>query len=206
VIPAAVMAAALVFNSASVAFAAALIMVFAGAAIAGRMATGARVWLAAGVIVVGLPCLAFAWMRMDAGAHAVMWLLGAVWATDIGAYATGSTLGGPKLAPRISPNKTWAGLTGGIICAALWSILFTAWLHDAPALPVAVLLGATAAVVAQVGDLGISIVKRRFGVKDTGKLIPGHGGVLDRIDGLLTTAPALALLLLLASEDMPRPW
>lgn len=205
-IPTAVVPAAFALGDPSVPAAVAAVMVIAGAVIAGLMATGARAWLMTGVIVVGLPCLALAWMRVAAGADAVMWLLGAVWATDVGAYVAGRTMGGPKLAPRISPNKTWAGLGGGIVCAALWSILFAEWRHDAPALPAAALLAAAAAVIAQLGDLGISVVKRRFGVKDTGTLIPGHGGVLDRIDGLLTTAPALALLLLLASEDMPRPW
>jgi phosphatidate cytidylyltransferase len=206
VIPTAVVPAALAVGDVAIASSVALGMLFVGAAFAARMATRARAWSAAGVIAVGLPCLALTWMRIDAGGHAVMWLFGAVWATDVGAYFAGRTIGGPRLASRISPNKTWAGLAGGIVCAALWTILFAEWRQDVPALAFAVLLGAMAAAIGQIGDLGISVVKRRFGHKDTGTLIPGHGGVLDRVDGLLTTAPALALLLLLASEDMPRPW
>lgn len=155
----------------------------------------APIWLAAGVLAVGLPCVAFVWLRAvpDDGRVAVFWLLGVVWATDIGAYAAGRTVGGPRLAPRISPNKTWAGLLGGMLAAALVgggsAALFGAgaWLEPA-------LLGAGLAVVAQGGDLGESLTKRRFGVKDSGALIPGHGGLLDRVDGLLPTAPALAVL------------
>ena len=134
---------------------------------------------------------------------AIFWLLGAVWATDIGAYVTGRLLGGPKLAPRISPNKTWAGLLGGVVCAASWG---AAWGALAGAgMAGAIVISAITAVVAQAGDLGVSAVKRRFGVKDASRLIPGHGGMLDRVDGFLLTAPAIAGLAVITVRG-GLPW
>jgi phosphatidate cytidylyltransferase len=152
-------------------------------------------WLAAGVLAIGVPCTAFVWLREQpaGGRSMIFWLLAVVWATDIGAYAVGRWFGGPRLAPRISPNKTWAGLLGGVASAALVGGLVAALL-DGAGLAVAALVGGGLAVVAQAGDLGESLVKRRFGVKDTGALIPGHGGLLDRVDGLLATTPVVALL------------
>jgi phosphatidate cytidylyltransferase len=153
-------------------------------------------WLAAGLVAIGLPCTAFVWLREQpiGGRSMVFWLLAVVWATDIGAYAVGRWLGGPRLAPRISPNKTWAGLLGGMASAALVSGCVAAVLDGGAGLAGAALVGGGLAVVAQAGDLGESLVKRRFGVKDTGALIPGHGGLLDRVDGLLATTPVVALL------------
>jgi phosphatidate cytidylyltransferase len=124
----------------------------------------------------------------------VFWVMVVTWATDIFAYFAGRAIGGPKLAPKVSPNKTWAGLAGGVVGAGLagWGI---AWLFDL-GFPFQ-WLGAPMAVVAQAGDLYESWVKRRAGVKDSGTLLPGHGGVLDRLDGLLPVA--LATLLILAA-------
>lgn len=157
-------------------------------------------YLCAGALLVGLFCIAFLWLRAypDHGRELVLWLACAVWFTDSGAYLAGKTIGGPKLAPRISPNKTWAGLGGGIVMAALWS---AAWLGGGGGLPLAPVLaaGAAVAVLAQAGDLSVSVVKRRYGYKDTSHLIPGHGGVLDRLDGMLITGPA-ALLVLFSAE------
>jgi phosphatidate cytidylyltransferase len=152
-------------------------------------------WLAVGMLAIGVPCAALIWLRDQpvGGRSIVFWLLAVVWATDIGAYAVGRWLGGPRLAPRISPNKTWAGLLGGMASAALVGGL-VAVLLDGAGLAVAGLVGGGLAVVAQAGDLGESLVKRRFGVKDSGALIPGHGGLLDRVDGLLAAAPVVALL------------
>jgi phosphatidate cytidylyltransferase len=123
----------------------------------------------------------------------VFWVMLVTWATDIFAYFAGRAIGGPKLAPKISPNKTWAGLAGGMVGAGLagWGI---AWLFDLGA-PFQ-WIGAPMAVVAQAGDLYESWVKRRAGVKDSGTLLPGHGGVLDRLDGLLPVALATLLLLI----------
>ena len=122
----------------------------------------------------------------------VFWVMGVTWATDIFAYFAGRSIGGPKLAPRVSPNKTWAGLIGGMIGAGLvgWGV---ALLFDL-GMPF-VWTGAPMAIVAQGGDLYESWVKRRAGVKDSGSILPGHGGVLDRLDGLLPVSLATFLLL-----------
>jgi phosphatidate cytidylyltransferase len=134
--------------------------------------------------------------------------VGVVIFTDTGAYFTGRTIGGPKIAPRISPSKTWAGLFGGMVFAALWlgmvagAFFYTAGYHDWSELidiawddvTGAALVGALLAVVAQAGDFFQSWLKRRAGVKDSSKLIPGHGGVFDRIDGMLAVALVVGVL------------
>jgi phosphatidate cytidylyltransferase len=164
------------------------------AALARALGRPAR-WPALGAVWLTLPCIALAWLRQaeETGLALVLGLLLAVWACDTAAYFAGRGIGGPKLAPRWSPSKTWAGLAGGMAGSALvgglWSIASGI---ATPAL--AALAGALLAVVAQCGDLAESIVKRRFGVKDSGRIIPGHGGILDRVDGLLFAAPAAAIL------------
>lgn len=151
---------------------------------------------ALGALYIGIPFVALVWLRADpaAGAVTVFWLLGVVWATDTGALFAGRGIGGPKLAPVISPNKTWAGLAGGMLAAALVGAAFALW-HGAP-VALAALVSAGLAVVAQGGDLAESLVKRHFGVKDSGTIIPGHGGIFDRVDGLLAVAPVWALVAL----------
>lgn len=153
------------------------------------------VWSAMGVAYVGVPCVAMAWLRAipDDGLATLLWVLALVWATDTGGYIAGRGLGGPKLAPRISPNKTWAGLIGGVIAAAAVGVAAAFLVPDVPAW-IAVPLSAALAVVEQAGDLFESAVKRRFGVKDSSRLIPGHGGVLDRVDGLLAVSLTVAAL------------
>ena len=150
-----------------------------------------------GMLWIALPSVALIWLALDprAGWATTLWILAVVWATDIGAFAVGRTLGGPRLAPRFSPNKTWSGLLGGVICAALVGGGTGLLLAAANLMPLIVLSGALA-VVAQTGDLAESIAKRHFGVKDSSGLIPGHGGLLDRLDGMLTVIPAVALLTL----------
>ncbi len=172
--------------------AAASVLIYGLARIDGVDAPG---WLAAGTVAIGVPCMTFAWLRLEPadGRVAVLWLLAVVWATDIGAYAVGRGVGGPRLAPRISPNKTWSGLAGGVVSAAVVGGFLATGLGGGP-VAVGMAAGAGLAVLAQAGDLGESLVKRRFGVKDAGGLIPGHGGLLDRVDGLLTTVPTVALL------------
>lgn len=125
----------------------------------------------------------------------ILWLLSIVWATDIGAYFVGSYLGGPKLASRISPRKTWSGFVGGIICAmgvGYWINSYMA-IHPPLFLPATLLV---LSVAAQGGDLIESGVKRYFGVKDSGNIIPGHGGLLDRLDSLLLVVICYRLLLI----------
>ena len=152
-------------------------------------------WLAAGVVYVCVPCLAMGWSRaiVEDGLATLLWVLAVVWATDTGAYVAGRTIGGPKLAPRISPNKTWAGLIGGMVAAAAVGLAASLLRSDVAA-SVAVPVSAALAVVEQGGDLFESAVKRRFGVKDSSQLIPGHGGVLDRVDGLLAVSVVVAAL------------
>ncbi len=162
-----------------------------------------HLWLSAGVFYIGLPCVAIVWLRNDptAGRETIFWLLGVVWASDIGAYAFGRLIGGPKLAPAVSPNKTWAGLYGAVICAALvgaaTAIVLELWEFWHLAL-ISAILGATA----QAGDLLESWVKRRFGVKDAGSLIPGHGGFLDRADGLIAAVVMTALITAVGEGSM----
>jgi len=148
-------------------------------------------WLVAGFGYALIPALALLWIR-ERGAHKLemlIWVFIVTWSTDIGAYFAGRTIGGPKLAPAISPNKTWAGLIGGMIAAGLlggaWTLAFD--------LPRLLLLAPLFAIGAQLGDLFESGLKRRAGVKDSGALFPGHGGVLDRLDGLVVVASLTAL-------------
>ena len=155
-------------------------------------------WPAAGVIYLSLPIIALIWLRgeTEAGRASLLWLFVLVWATDTGALAVGRSLGGPRLAPRISPNKTWSGAIGGLACAAAVGAL-VAWLTGDAAIALLVGLSVGLSLVSQAGDLVESAVKRHYGVKDSGSLIPGHGGILDRVDGLLLAAPAMAAVAIL---------
>ena len=149
-----------------------------------------------GFLYIGAPAFAltvlnWAWFEL------VFWLMLVTWATDIFAYFAGRAIGGPKLAPRISPNKTWAGLIGGMAGAAVVGAA-AAWAFGLD--PLFVAAGAPLGLLAQLGDLYESSVKRRLGVKDSGTILPGHGGVLDRLDGLLPVILATLLLLILVLE------
>jgi phosphatidate cytidylyltransferase len=125
----------------------------------------------------------------EQGLALVLAFFAVVWATDIGAYLVGRSVGGPKLAPAISPNKTWSGAIGGFVCGIIAGYA-VARAMDVSYGPVElVAMGALISVVSQIGDLIESWWKRHFGVKDSGSLIPGHGGILDRIDGVLLASP-----------------
>ena len=128
---------------------------------------------------------------------AIIFILLTVAATDTGAYFSGKTIGGPKLCPSISPGKTWAGLIGGITCAAIVSWLMIDYVPYPDSTLNALFLGAIIALLAQTGDLFISWMKRKAGVKDTGKILPGHGGLFDRMDGLMLTAPFFLVMTLM---------
>ncbi|MFQ6017221.1 MAG: phosphatidate cytidylyltransferase [Kiloniellaceae bacterium] len=160
-------------------------------------------WSGLGVVYIGAACLGFLWLRQDPdiGRPVVFWLVAVVWATDIGAYFAGRGLGGPRLAPSISPNKTWSGVAGGVLAAILVGLAAAAWRGQGNALGLAA-MSAVLAIVAQAGDLFESSLKRRFGVKDASDLIPGHGGLLDRADGVLAGSLILAALTLLVETPI----
>lgn len=188
-------AAAILLAMAATPQAAVLLLALGSVAAAGlaSLLPGASVHRAAfGALYVGLPAVSLLWLRHATpnGIVLVLWLFLVVWATDTFAYFAGRAIGGPRLAPRISPSKTWAGLGGGMAGAAAVGGAFVG-VVGGDALAAAALSGALA-VVAQAGDLFESWLKRRVDVKDSGTLIPGHGGVLDRLDGLLFAAPVFA--------------
>lgn len=166
-------------------------------------AAGRRLSLASGIIYVGLAGVCLMWLRGDsaAGRVNVLFLVFVVWASDIGAYAAGRIFGGPKLAPAISPSKTWSGAAGGLLAAVAVGV-GVAGAAGAGAPGRAALVAAVLGAASQLGDLLESAVKRRFGVKDSGRLIPGHGGLLDRLDGLLAAAPVAALVALLLGRGL----
>lgn len=155
------------------------------------------IWMAVGVFYIGIPCLSLIWIRndWDNGMITVFWLLVLVWAADSGAYVAGRLIGGRKMAPTISPNKTWAGLGGCVVAAAMagLAVAQVAGLDRDGLLKVIVISGLVG-LVSQGGDLVESAFKRHFKVKDSSHLIPGHGGVLDRVDALLAAITATALI------------
>ncbi len=148
--------------------------------------------------------VALLWLRHQplSGRETVIWIVVCVWATDIGAYFLGTIAGGVKLAPRISPGKTWSGLIGGMCWAAVASAATGLAFQQGATFTLA-FIGAGLAVVAQVGDLLESAAKRDAGVKDSGTLIPGHGGLLDRVDGLIAVLVVVALTRLSLGGDWP---
>jgi phosphatidate cytidylyltransferase len=158
--------------------------------------------LAFGVPYLGLAAVALPWLRADreTGFTNTLFVLSIVWGSDIGAYLLGRLMGGPRLAPAISPGKTWSGAVGGLLSAALAGLLVAACvssgLSPSPGFAASHVIGPAIVlgIISQAGDLLESALKRHFGVKDSGRIIPGHGGLLDRIDALLAVAPAAALL------------
>ena len=172
--------------------------------------TGARIgWGIGGIVYVGVAIFGLLFLRsapMFAGAFIVLTVVLSVIATDIGAYFAGRAIGGPKIAPKISPSKTWAGLTGGMLASGgvlAWSTIGLRTLGDLTptGLPIgAVGVGMVIAVIAQAGDFFESWMKRMAGVKDSGNLIPGHGGLFDRVDGLLAVLFVIGVIALIAGR------
>lgn len=152
-------------------------------------------WLALGVVYVTIAVWAMWKLRLDPewGAVTLYWVVAVVWGADTGGYIFGLSLRGPKLAPAISPNKTWSGFIGGTLLggAAGWGVM--AYNRPDAAVETA-LFSAALAIVSQCGDLFESWIKRRFDVKDSGNIIPGHGGLFDRVDGLVAVVIAMALI------------
>lgn len=152
-------------------------------------------WRYFGVVYVSVPPIALVLLREDPvyGISAIVLVMLMVWAADTLAYFAGRIIGGPKLAPAISPKKTWAGLIGAMAGSALAALAVVKAL-GLPSPFVLVLIAALLAIVEQAGDLFKSAMKRHYGVKDSGSLIPGHGGVIDRVDGLVAVATAAAII------------
>jgi phosphatidate cytidylyltransferase len=163
-----------------------------------------RLTLAAGLPYIAPTALALLWLRDDpvAGWANVLFVLVLIWSSDIGAYLAGRLIGGPRLAPLISPGKTWSGAAGGLLAAIAFGWLTASLLHSPVAPLRLVALAVCLGVVSQVGDLFESMLKRHFGVKDSGRLIPGHGGLLDRLDALLAVAPVAGALALLTGRGV----
>lgn len=156
-----------------------------------------KFWLLLGLGYIIVPFLLLMTIYdMQNGANIILWLLGVVWATDIAGLFVGKSLQGPKLAPKISPNKTWSGLIGGVISAMIIGFISSFMFEGG--VKFFVFFSGLLAVVEQMGDLFESKIKRHFGIKDSGNILPGHGGILDRIDGLLFVIPVVAIFALLS--------
>jgi phosphatidate cytidylyltransferase len=181
----------------------------AGAVVVGAIGAGLAVPASRGATAIGvayaaLPALALVWIRSDAthGLEALLFLLVVVWATDVGAFAAGRTIGGVRLLPSVSPNKTWSGLVGGVLAAGVVGGLIAVAVGSGSWGRVAG-LAMGLGVLSQAGDLFESAMKRRRGVKDASHLIPGHGGFMDRVDGLIVAALAAALFAALVDPTAP---
>lgn len=183
---------------------AAILAVFAGAVIMVPLGNGRDLGLSAfGVHYVGLPAIALIWFRDgDLGALAVLYIFVLVWAADIAAFTGGRLIGGYKLWPSVSPNKTWAGFVSGVAASIVASLAFAGFVSGAP-LAYAAAIGLATGLLSQGGDLAESALKRGHGVKDSSDLIPGHGGVMDRMDGVVTVACAAGILALLINAQAP---
>lgn len=151
-------------------------------------------WSAAGIAYAGIPAISLVLLR-DVGAAgliAILYLFAVVWATDIAAYFAGRRFGGPRLAPAISPGKTWSGAVGGTVGGVLAGLAVLLW-SGVERVALMTVLSILLSITSQIGDLFESFLKRRFGVKDSGRLVPGHGGFMDRVDGLVAAAFVLYL-------------
>ena len=182
------------------------LVVLAGAIVAGLLAVkGKRLWAGAGVVYAGALIVSVLTIRPALAAslerpfdlRTIVWLFAVVWGTDVMAYFGGRLIGGPKVWPAVSPGKTWSGTLVGILCGALAGVVVATISPVMPISPWPVLgIGLLAAAAAQAGDFLESGVKRRFGVKDSSGLIPGHGGVMDRLDGFVAAAVLVVLVAL----------
>ncbi len=166
----------------------------AAAALVARRVAERPADAAFGVVYIGIPCLALVWLRgTPSGALWVLMLFAVTWAADIAAFLVGSLLKGPKLWPRFSPNKTWSGFAGGLAASTATGGLCSALFGTTMGVITGAVIGLTGGLATMGGDLWESMLKRRFGVKDSGDLIPGHGGLLDRVDGLMFAVLVLAI-------------
>ena len=178
----------------------------AGIAAVGMLASDKKNYFsrtALGLLAVAIAGVCFVWLRTDFtyGLHIALWLPFTVIAADVGAYFAGRFIGGPKLAPKISPNKTISGAIGGQVAAVVVGTSYALY-FGVGTLTVIVLASLVTAIVSQIGDLTESAAKRSYGVKDASALIPGHGGLLDRFDGLIAAILAMALATLIAGSTI----
>ena len=208
-LPAGCVAAAVAAAAGQLVFAVALVAAMAGVIFVAAARTPHRIGLTFGVPYFGLAAVALIWLRDDssAGRTNLLVLLALIWASDVGAYLAGRTFGGPRLAPSISPGKTWSGAIGGLLSAAAVGLIAVVLSehqgpYPHPQVLRAVIIAAGFGITAQLGDLMESRIKRHFGVKDSGWLIPGHGGLLDRVDALLLAAPVAAAVALLVGRGV----
>ena len=169
----------------------------------GAVSKTRAVWALAGLAYIAFPAAALVWLRSDPtlGLTAVLFVLAVAWTTDTASYVGGRLLGGPKLSPRISPKKTWSGFIVGTLTPTLVGCGFAAYLGNTSTLLLA-LVSIGLALACQLGDLLESAVKRHFGAKDMSQLIPGHGGLFDRIDSLLLASVVAGLI---ALRDLAAP-
>ncbi|MGQ3675749.1 phosphatidate cytidylyltransferase [Xanthobacter sp. TB0139] len=179
-----------------------ILVILAGALVSSLLAPSQRGWAFWGIVIAGATLVPVVALRGSGllGMLAIFYLYAVVWATDSFAYFTGRTLGGPKLWPRVSPNKTWSGALGGVLAGALAAAVLALG-AGLPGVGALVGLAVLLSIVSQAGDLAESSIKRLFGVKDAGCLIPGHGGILDRLDGFIVAA-LLALVVALLRGGM----
>ena len=172
---------------------------------------GHRILLSFGAFYIGLPLLSMMYIAYYSGSNDlsysytyVLWLIFVVWATDIGGYVFGKSIGGPKLVPKISPKKTWAGLIGGMFFAAVVTYIFVLTMKHYYASQMNMLFLVSSsiilAIVSQIGDIFESSIKRRMNLKDSSQLIPGHGGIFDRVDGLLFASVVMAVYFLVMNN------
>jgi phosphatidate cytidylyltransferase len=191
---AALIAAALAAGTGQI-YAAAMALAAGVAGVAAACAPGRRGWAAAGVVYAGIALIAPMVLRRDQefGLLAMLFLFAVVWSTDILGYFVGRAIGGPRLAPPISPKKTWSGACGGALGALAAGIAVVHIAGDTALLPAAC-VAFVLSIASQGGDLFESAVKRRFGVKDASHLIPGHGGLMDRLDGFIAASGVAALV------------
>lgn len=156
------------------------------------------IWWISGILYIVIPSISLGYI-MHFGSNVMFVVLFFIWSVDIGAYFAGKTIGGPKIAPKISPNKTWAGLFGAMVASSILLIIATSNSDYFPDINIIyiIITSILLSVLAQTGDFFESWVKRKFNVKDSSNIIPGHGGLLDRLDGLLFISPAIAILLTL---------
>ncbi len=157
----------------------------------------APIWSSVGCLYIGLPAIAMIWFREDPqfGFATVLYLYILTWSNDSAAYFGGKTIGGIKLLPSVSPNKTWAGFISGLVACVIVGFLFTLFYTKIDLLHISI-ISIALGVAVQLGDLSESAMKRKFGLKDTSALIPGHGGILDRVDGMVFSVCLAALIAL----------